>query len=49
MSSAGGSAVTGSYSNGGACTRPSAARAARIRPCASAVMNWLSTGPSDRV
>ena len=27
-SSAGGSAVTGSYSNGGACTRPSAARAA---------------------
>ena len=49
MSSAGGSAVTGSYSNGGACTRPSAARAARIRPCASAVMNWLSTGPSERV
>ena len=48
-SSPGGSAVTGSYSNGGACTRPSAPRAPRMRRSASAVMNWLSTGPSERV
>ena len=47
--SPGGSLVPGSYSNGGACTRPSAARAPRIRRPASAVMNWLSTGPSERV
>ena len=48
-SSAGGAKVTGSYSNGGACTRPSAPREPRMRRPASAVMNWLSTGPSDRV
>ncbi len=45
----GDSPVPGSYSNGGACTRPSAARVPRIRRPASAVMNWLSTGPSERV
>ncbi len=49
VSSAGGSAFTGSNSNGGACTRPSAPRAPRIRRSASAVMNRLSTGPSERV
>ena len=48
-SSAGGASVTGSYSNGGACTRPSAARAPRMRRPARAVMNWLSVGPSERV
>ena len=48
-SSPGGSELTGSYSNGGACTRPSAPRAPRMRRSARAVMNWLSTGPSDRV
>ena len=40
-SSAGGAKVTGSYSNGGACTRPSAPREPRMRRPASAVMNWL--------
>ena len=48
-SSEGGSALTGSYSNGGACTRPSAPRAPRMRRSARASMNWLSTGPSERV
>jgi len=48
-SSAGGANVTGSYSNGGACTRPSASRAPRMRRCARAAMNWLSVGPSERV
>ena len=48
-SSPGGSELTGSYSNGGACTRPSAPRAPRMRRSARAVMNWLSTGPSERV
>ena len=48
-SSAGGAKVTGSYSNGGACTRPSAPRAPRMRRPARAVMNWLSVGPSERV
>ena len=48
-SSPGGSALTGSYSNGGACIRPSAPRAPRIRRSARAAMNWLSTGPSERV
>jgi hypothetical protein len=48
-SSAGGSPVRGSYSNGGTCTRPSAPRAPRMRRAASAVMNWLKVGPSDRV
>ncbi len=48
-SSAGGSKVTGSYSNGGACTRPSAPREPRMRRAASAVMNWLRVGPSDLV
>ena len=47
--SAGGAKVTGSYSNGGACTFPSAPRAPRIRRPARAVMNWLSVGPSERV
>ena len=49
ISSPGGSELTGSYSNGGACTRPSAPRAPRMRRSARAVMNWVSTGPSDRV
>ncbi len=48
-SSAGGAKVTGSYSNGGACTVPSAPREPRIRRPARAVMNWLSVGPSERV
>ena len=48
-SSSGGRDVTGSYSNGGACTLPSAPRAPRMRRSRSAVMNWPSTGPSDRV
>ena len=48
-SSPGGRLVTGSYSNGGACTRPSAARAPRMRRSRSPVMNCPSTGPSDRV
>ena len=48
-SSPGGSPVCGSYSNGGTCTRPSAPRAPRMRRPASAVMNWLKVGPSDRV
>ena len=45
----GGAKVTGSYSNGGACTRPSAPREPRMRRPARAVMNSPSTGPSDRV
>ena len=49
ISSPGGSELTGSYSNGGACTRPSAPRAPRMRRPARAVMNRLSTGPSERV
>ncbi len=48
-SASGGACVTGSYSNGGACTRPSAPRAPRMRRPARAVMNWLSVGPSERV
>ncbi len=49
ISSPGGAEVTGSYSKGGACTRPSEPRAPSIRRLARAVMNWLSVGPSDRV
>ena len=49
VSSRAGSAVVGSYSNGGACTRPSAPRAPRMRRSARAAMNRLSTGPSERV
>ena len=49
VSSPGGSALTGSYSNGGACTRPSAPRAPKMRRFFRPVMNWLSTGPSERV
>jgi hypothetical protein len=48
-SSSGAICVTGSYSNGGTCTRPSAARAPRIRCSASPARNRLSTGPGDRV
>ena len=48
-SSSGGANVTGSYSAGGTWTRPSAPREPRMRPPASAVMNSLSTGPSDLV
>jgi hypothetical protein len=48
-SSAGGAPVTGSYSNGGACTRPSDAFAPSIRRRASAVTNSPSVGPSDLV
>ena len=47
--SAAGSNVTGSNSNGGACTRPSASREPRIRRSARPAMNRPSVGPSERV
>ena len=39
LTEVGGSALTGSYSKGGACTRPSAPRAPRMRRSARVAMN----------
>ena len=44
-----GSAVTGSYSTGGAWTRPSLPRMPSTRRSRSALTKWPSTGPVERV
>lgn len=44
-----GSAVTGSYSTGGTCTRPSLPRMPSMRRSRSAFTKRPSTGPVERV